>query len=778
MQKMSFHLNSKVEPPSSHLRPFFLLGVYMLTFLSPFWRGLYFEKDLLPAIVVAAIAFSICLADQLLARDSDFFPDPLDIAMLAMLLAYILSLIAAVHRHDAIVELLKICTFVMVYWMAFRAGKNERDFKRLLLMAYLAAVVMAIIGLGAALGWVHFEGAYEQGHIRSTLQYHNALGIYLAAMNIVGLALCLRTERSLSRLAYTGGNYLLLVVILGSLSRGTWLLYPLAMGTFVFLISVSYRRKAVYQLLIFISTGLLAGRLFFNNLNSSNELIAVTFLILGLMLSIAASMIKVSQLAFMDRLAEKGINLKYLLAAVSIGMVLLAIFFISNPSSLSGVMRYIVPDAAIARAQKTSVQDGSFQDRLTTDKDALRIIKDYPLTGTGGGGWKALYHSYASRLYWINEVHNFYLQTTVEAGVLGLIALLAVAFFFLRLLLRARASSLDNPDDVLLWAAAVAVIIIAVHSSFDFELSMAAVGFLFFGLIGLIRGRTIKFKLDKRKSLEGEIRSRDLQRLVKHNSLLITGILGGLLALTTGITASSFYIASLQGDKGAQALETGRLDQAKILYRQASSLDPYNGKYQVNLAQIAALKATKYKDNQSAAEAIDYAHRASELEPYNSSLHNALISIYGTLGRTDLQLSETEAVIRSNPFLPESYELLAKTAIKAAWSCLDRGQREEAFSYFRLLLSTREKVPGDLTNSTPGLNLAAGQSALLLGETELARNYLNQAVLGDESINKTARLWLAGVDYVQNQRKTTRAGTTKPEVDLNALLAFLKQSKN
>jgi O-antigen ligase len=777
IHKTNYYLNMNIDEPSRHLRSFFLLGLYMLIFLSPFWRGLYFEKDLLPAVVLAAIAFIICLAEQFITRDADFFHDPLDIAMLAIWSAYFLSLLTAVHRHDAVVELLKVSAFVMVYWMAVRAGRIERDFRRLLLAAYMAAVGMAIIGLGAALGWVHFEGAYGDGHIRSTLQYHNALAIYLAAMNVVGLALSLRTAKLLPRLGFMAGNYLLVVVILGSLSRGTWLLYPLAMVLLILFIPSSYRRRAVYQLLILVGTGLLAGRFFFNNLNNSNELIALVFLILGLLMSISISMIRVAPLKIMDQLAAKGIKPRAFLALGSIGLVLLAMFFISTPSSLTGVMRYIVPDTAIARAQKTSVQDNSLQERLDANTDVLKIIKDYPIMGTGGGGWKALYHSYASRLYWVNEVHNVYLKIWVDAGILGFISLLALAFFLLRKLNRMRALNREDSDKLLLWAIAVAVLLIAVHSSFDFELSMAAVGFLFFGFIGLIRGRTVEFKLEKKEQLLYKDGNKGGKYNAKCNSLFIAFLTAGLLAFFTGITAGCFHIASLQGERGAQALETRRLDEAQKLYLKASSLDPYLGTYQVNLAKIAAVKAGKDKDERYISEALEHARKASMLEPYNPKLHNALIAIYGTLGRTDLQLTETNEVIRINPFLPESYELLSNTAMKAAWICLDRGQIKEAFSYFRLLVLTREKMPVNTADSTPAFNMAVGQSALLLGETELARKYINQAVLGEDSINKTARLWMAGVDYITSQQKINGTITNNHEVYLNTLLAFLKQVK-
>ncbi|MGI6423707.1 MAG: O-antigen ligase family protein [Tepidanaerobacteraceae bacterium] len=56
----------------------------------------------------------------------------------------------------------------------------------------------------------------------------------------------------------------------------------------------------------------------------------------------------------------------------------------------------------------------------------MKIIKEYPILGTGGGGWKAIYQAYQSYRYFTTEVHSFFLQLWVETGTVGLLALLAL----------------------------------------------------------------------------------------------------------------------------------------------------------------------------------------------------------------------------------------------------------------------------------------------------------------------------------------------------------------
>lgn len=63
---------------------------------------------------------------------------------MALVAAYTLSLISAVHMRGAIGELFKAATYFMVYWIAFRAVRGERDLDRLLHVAYAAGVGVAV----------------------------------------------------------------------------------------------------------------------------------------------------------------------------------------------------------------------------------------------------------------------------------------------------------------------------------------------------------------------------------------------------------------------------------------------------------------------------------------------------------------------------------------------------------------------------------------------------------------------------------------------------------
>src|SRR5690606_30831287 len=73
-----------------------------------------------------------------------------------------------------------------------------------------------------------------------------------------------------------------------------------------------------------------------------------------------------------------------------------------------------------SRLQNISLNEHSSQARIAFYKDAFKVIKDYPILGTGGGGWLTLYQMYQSYLYWTTQAHNYFLQMWIEVGTVGL----------------------------------------------------------------------------------------------------------------------------------------------------------------------------------------------------------------------------------------------------------------------------------------------------------------------------------------------------------------------
>lgn len=754
------------------LRLLFLAGLYLTILISPFLRGLYFQEDILPVLLLIGISFAFCMSEGFLRREIREFGQPLDLALLALFLAYLLSLINAVHIRDAILETLKVLAYFMVYIMASRAVRDDKEMNLFLLIAYISGIGLACVGLGAASGLIDIAGAYEDGHIRSAMQYHNSLGIYLAALNVVGLALGMRAKNYLAEIAYLSGNFILAIVILGTLSRGTWLLYFPAMLGFLLLIPRKDIHRALCSLLIFLGSAILTARFFFNRLQLQQEpaslgIIALGFVGLILFYLLYKKSMRVYNTEFLKNKASRAV-----FGGISVVLLLLVLYGIFFGSLVS----HILPANAISRVESGSVESNSVQDRLACYDDALKIVQDYPLTGTGGGGWEVLYHSYASRYYWSSEVHSYYLQTWVEAGTIGLLSLFMAAVFFIALLLKSRKKAGVADYNITYWATAVGILAIGLHAVYDMDFSMAAVGFLFYGFVGVLRGRSAGFY-----SLEENPDKKAMFSLLDgKNNCFITGAGVGILVLLLLIPVFSFILASIYGEKGAAALENRKVEKAAILYQKAGSLDPLKAAYQVNLAQIAAIKVLEGQDSHARDEALKYVGRAGELEPYNEKIHGALYNILGMLQEYEKRVGEARLMLRANPWRAEHYERLAGTAFDEAWRLMQSGEKEKAREYFREVLQLNLDKASRLQEDTPVLELAAGQSALMLGEMEKARELLNRAV--QEGVYAyQARLFLAAAYSLAGEDKQAQdllAEISKEHEEAPASYQYILQAVN
>ena len=117
----------------------------------------------------------------------------------------------------------------------------------------------------------------------------------------------------------------------------------------------------------------------------------------------------------------------------------------------------------------------------------LDVIRDYPLAGAGLGAFALAYTQHDSSngaVLRVEQVHNDYLQTLSDAGVIGA----AFGLFFLVMLFRmgfARRESADNFRSGVAMGALAGCFGVLVHSFFDFTLHTTANALLFLVMAAL-----------------------------------------------------------------------------------------------------------------------------------------------------------------------------------------------------------------------------------------------------------------------------------------------------
>ncbi len=129
-----------------------------------------------------------------------------------------------------------------------------------------------------------------------------------------------------------------------------------------------------------------------------------------------------------------------------------------------------------------------YEDRSFVWQSTLKLIKSFPLTGTGLGTYGLAYPPYKPQKLGaiiMDHAHNDYLEFLSEAGLIGFIPWLAFFLLFLvycvHALLKRR-----NPYSIILGASGLAAIVaLLVHSLADFNLQIPANAMLLFLLMGL-----------------------------------------------------------------------------------------------------------------------------------------------------------------------------------------------------------------------------------------------------------------------------------------------------
>ena len=119
------------------------------------------------------------------------------------------------------------------------------------------------------------------------------------------------------------------------------------------------------------------------------------------------------------------------------------------------------------------------EDRDEVDRAALPYLKDFMLTGSGGGTFYAVFPSYHSEklIGYYDFAHNDYVQIAAETGVVGLLLCGTVVLAALWQTLRAMRLRRDPLMRGTAFGVTMAICWLLIHSVVDFNLQMPATSF-------------------------------------------------------------------------------------------------------------------------------------------------------------------------------------------------------------------------------------------------------------------------------------------------------------
>lgn len=310
----------------------------------------------------------------------------------------------------------------------------------------------------------------------------------------------------------------------------------------------------------------------------------------------------------------------------------------------SSAVRGLLPSNLADRLENISFNQHSVLERGTFYENGFKIASDYPLFGSGGGGWSSLYQKYQTNPYTSNQAHSYFIQTLVETGWVGL--LLHAAFFLLVLWLFIR-SWIRHPDkrgsQLVYYIFAVSILL---HSFIDFDMSYITIAAIVFFSLGSMLG-----SYDRELDLSGFTLKRIPLNRIYPAALAIFSIGLGIFTYRT-------YASYVQFEKAQNmAAEQKSIDQLFVQLDKAIALSPANSQFQLVKADwlMQVYSQTKNADYLNQAEKT--LQKAQLLDGYSRQIIQAEYNSKLASGNVAGAIAVSEDAIVKFPWDISVYEM-------------------------------------------------------------------------------------------------------------------------
>lgn len=560
--------------------------------------------------------------------------DILTIAVWAVPFTYLISQFSAASDHLAgnmtLISMIYAIFFLLGSFIAQRPLSAKVTQYALIISAYMIVWV----------GFLNLFGNYfnkdavmfDQGlRLTSLFQYANAYAGFLMATLFVAIYLTISSKKWYYVLAHS----LMIIPILASFwltqSRGALVLLPIIfililpfisllrqIQMFLYLAVAAIASITITDKIVKVATPINTANLEqFNTTGKVNELLSFfnsnsfagwsRLLLVSLLFAAVVSLIHKYVIPKIEaKFSHRKAN-KYLTLIFPVGIVLVAVIGAVLLLGDTGFTK-ILPEILRTRLENINFQQHSVLERGTFYTDAVKLIKDYPILGSGGGGWSVLYEKYQNNPYTSRQTHNFLLQYLVDVGILGIVLLLAflgaLLFYYFKFFF--NKPNAGNDRHLIFYIIAMSIF---VHSLLDFDMSYVYLAALVFLCLGGMAG-SIPFK---------DIQWKNPLAIVKWRWLYPAAI--SIIGITVLIIASVSYHADNLFNKAQSGLQTQKPYQeiTKSL-DSALSLRPHHPDFVLTKINLMLQGYDQLKDESFYTQAADLTKKLKKTEPFNRGL--------------------------------------------------------------------------------------------------------------------------------------------------------------
>lgn len=752
-----------------------IVGLIMFLVWAPFQAGLFnglimdFEKPMYWAIIIGSVlllVWAVAYFKNIRLNDQR---DLTALLVLLLPLTYIMSLISAASQFYASNMVLIQCLYAFIFVMSLYLLQNKKAHAILETSIIAVAYTVVLFGLfnwlgqgrtvSAMVGWFTetvYKGQYNQAiwvdangpRLASVFQYPNTYAAFLMAFFFVAVFAITRSKSWIGQAVHGFMLVPIVLSILLTLSRGGLVFLPVV---FIVLLLFLKPAKQLLWILYCIIAG--AATLFIakpvTELGQQFHLGQIGDPAKGWLYVLGASIVVAGLALLIQRFAAPGLirgTEKWAsrkLASLWLPIVSVVAVVILVVLLLGTNLKHILPGNIGERLENINMQQHSVLERWTFYKDAVKVIKDYPVIGAGGGGWASIYEQYQNNPYQSRQAHSFVMQYLVEVGILGFIVFLGFILFLFYKYIRGYIRS-GEQDRESYFTYFIIVFSILIHSLMDFNMSYVFIGMLvFIGLGGMAA------VMDNQPLTRIKVKPSTMRTLYSG----LVGI-GAFILIFVSVLNIGAYNELMKGRK----LMATSTDFQEIKAPLEEALDKRTNYPDAVLNMNVLLQAAYEQTKEEAFFTQDYdlLTKAIKKEPYNKSMYNQLIKLYELKG----DRAAAYEILKDNAYRyawdMDWYERLIVQSYELGYEAINT--QEQAQKYFNDGLAAYQHVvdgvqhlttlpegqlQGNPFEVTTSMALHAGKMQYMMNKPAEAAETLKQVLKGDlnDTVQREAARW-------------------------------------
>ncbi len=647
-----------------------LLGVFII--VPPYFKALFDGGTF--TFLAPIFGTMILTSTVLIFTMIYFFLKPQKVSIFLLLIVWLIpatylisSFISPASAYSASFHVFQQVMHVSLLFAGMLLMQQKNGLKHVTITIVFSGYLVSLHGLLTWFGLVKYQDALLDGRLSGVFQYPNTYAAYLIFLFFAGLMLFYGEENRRIKALHLFMQLPIMFSLILTDSRGGLVAYPVVLIVFLLLMKGHKQLLAFAQTVVTIGFSLLLTKLLFSLKESGS--------IWGLLLLLTASAIYSAVIFWSNKKLspQLGEKLKFWM------LPLLVTLFVDAASILyltSGTLPFL--SEISPRLGSINASENSFLSRSAFYVDSLKIVKENPIFGVGGGGWFNLFEIYKSFPYTSRQAHNYLLQYLVSAGIVGFMVLLALLYLTGYSFLKAIKDTRYTRDKGYLNVLFLLIVILLVHSLIDFDMSFLYLSSLVFLSIGFIISAGFRTMAPNKRPFITKC-------------IAVLGIAIGLVSLGHSVQNVR---AINEFNNVNEMLRSGQADFRTVVEGLDHSIGLSKGQPAFKIQKIAVYLEVyrQTKNDQYLSDAQKMTTDLMAKEPSNRQLIEQQYYLYMVSNQTDKANEFAELMLQKFVWDNNFYANLITNYATLGFSKYNEGAFEEANSYWDKAIQVHEKM--------------------------------------------------------------------------------------